>query len=299
MGKIDKEELHIIFKNIKDNNTQELNNLFNKYRKLIYGIAFSILKNKIDSEEIVQIVFMKIITLEKSKLPTTSEASWLYTLTKNETLNYIRKKKQEVSIETLYYISDDNDELSKIVDEDKYNRIISKLNEKEKEIVSLKIISNFSFKQISQILNIPMGTVQWRYYKAINTLKILISNLSMFIITTILLIKREVVKNNKKSTLVEKEEASNENKNEELPNKVETEKVEESKETMKGSVDREEIEDISNTENQNEVKQDIIVQTNEEIGKNIIDIAIFSIWIFLLITTITFIIIFIRKQQKK
>lgn len=68
---------------------------------------------------------------------------------------------------------------------------------------------------------------------------------------------------------------------------------------MKGSVDREEIEDISNTENQNEVKQDIIVQTNEEIGKNIIDIAIFSIWIFLLITTITFIIIFIRKQQKK
>ncbi len=299
MGKIDKEELHIIFKNIKDNNTQELNNLFNKYRKLIYGIAFSILKNKIDSEEIVQIVFMKIITLEKSKLPTTSEASWLYTLTKNETLNYIRKKKQEVSIETLYYISDDNDELSKIVDEDKYNRIISKLNEKEKEIVSLKIISNFSFKQISQILNIPMGTVQWRYYKAINTLKILISNLSMFIITTILLIKREVVKNNKKSTLVEKEEASNENKNEELPNKVETEKVEESKETMKGSVVREEIEDISNTENQNEVKQDIIVQTNEEIGKNIIDTAIFSIWIFLLITTITFIIIFIRKQQKK
>lgn len=190
MGKIDKEELHIIFKNIKDNNTQELNNLFNKYRKLIYGIAFSILKNKIDSEEIVQIVFMKIITLEKSKLPTTSEASWLYTLTKNEKLNYIRKKKQEVSIETLYYISDDNDELSKIVDEDKYNRIISKLNEKEKEIVSLKIISNFSFKQISQILNIPMGTVQWRYYKAINTLKILISNLSMFIITTILLIKK-------------------------------------------------------------------------------------------------------------
>lgn len=49
---------------------------------MIYGIAFSILKNKEDSEDVVQIVFSKLYVLDKEKLPKEKEATWLYSVTK-------------------------------------------------------------------------------------------------------------------------------------------------------------------------------------------------------------------------
>lgn len=61
MKKLDKEELHSIFIGIKDGNELEFNKLYEKYKALVYGVAFSILKNKEDSEEIVQIVFIKFL----------------------------------------------------------------------------------------------------------------------------------------------------------------------------------------------------------------------------------------------
>ena len=125
-----KQDLHIIFQNLQHGDSNILNNLYNEYNRLIYGIAFSILKNKEDSEDIVQIVFMKIFQMDKTKLPTNNEASWLYSLTKNETLNYLRKKKQELNLDEIYYISEEDKELNKIIDNDSYNRLIAKLDVK-------------------------------------------------------------------------------------------------------------------------------------------------------------------------
>lgn len=188
MEKIKKQDLHLIFQQIRNRDTSKLNDLYSKYNKLVYGIAFSILKNKEDSEDIVQIVFAKIFEMDKSKFPTNNETSWLYSLTKNETLNYLRKQKEDVSLEDIYYIAEEDEELNKIIEKDKYNRIISKLNEQEREIISLKILSNMSFKEISLLLKIPIGTVQWKYYTAVHTLRLLLGNISMFVLGTLLYI---------------------------------------------------------------------------------------------------------------
>ena len=137
---------------------------------------------------------MKIIKLEKSKLPTTNELSWIYTVTKNQTIEYIRKQHNEIDIEEIYDIPNLKNEIDEIIDIDEFNRITQCLDYTEKEIVSLKIISNFTFKEISQILNMPIGTVQWKYYKAVHTLKIFISNLAMFAITFLLYIANNQTK---------------------------------------------------------------------------------------------------------
>ena len=189
MEKIKKQDLHLIFQQIKNGDSGKVDVFYSKYNKLVYGIAFSILKNKEDSEDIVQIVFTKIFEMDKSKLPTNNETSWLYSLTKNETLNYLRKQKENVSLDDIYYIAEEDEELNKIIEKDKYNRIISKLNEQEREIVSLKILSNMSFREIALLLKMPIGTVQWKYYTALHTLKLLLGNISMFILGILIFIK--------------------------------------------------------------------------------------------------------------
>lgn len=164
---------------------------YKEYYSLIYGIVFSILKNKENTEDVVQEIFMKIYNLDKTKLPEKGTLSWIYTVSKNETFNYLRRKKQEVNIDDIYELQEESSEIEEIIDIHTYNKIISGLTEKEKEIVSLKILSNLTFKKIGQMLQMPTATVQWRYYKAVNSLKISLGNLALSIITFILLVIRK------------------------------------------------------------------------------------------------------------
>ena len=162
MKKINEKELKELFIELKNDNKIVFEKLYNKYNKLVYGIAFSILKNKEDSEEVVQNVMSKLYNLDKSKLPISKEASWLYTVTKNEAISIIRKTDKEINLEDIYEI-DNNNEIEDIIDKENFNKLISNLNEKEKEIISLKVISNLSFKEIEKLIGEPINTIKWRY----------------------------------------------------------------------------------------------------------------------------------------
>ena len=186
---MNKKELKSIFLKIKKDDKKGIEELYSKYHKMVYGIAFSILKNKEDAEDIMQIVFAKIQELDKTKLPEDKEMIWLYTLTKNETLNYLKKKKGELSLDTIYEIENKNNEIDEKIDHIEFNRLISKLNKKEQEIISLKIVSNFSFQEISELLNEPVGTVKWRYYKSLRSIKAMLGSFAMFGVTFMIGVK--------------------------------------------------------------------------------------------------------------
>lgn len=187
MSELDKKELKQLFEELRKNQNEEtIRKIYDKYRRIVYAIAYSICKNKEDSEDVVQNVFIKIFKLDKDKLPKDKAATWLYTVTKNETLSIIKNKNKDVDIEKIYEIADGNDEIQNVINKENFNKLISNLNDKEREIISLKIISNLSFKEISKLLDEPIGTVKWRYYKSIHEIKrllLLFSNFMMFIIT--------------------------------------------------------------------------------------------------------------------
>lgn len=298
MKSINKEELHEIFIEIANKNEDEFNKLYEKYKGLVYAISFSILKNKENCEDITQIVFAKIWNMNKENLPKANEASWLYSLTKNETLNFLRKERDSINIDDIYYISDDKD-LNDVTEKDSYNRIISKLDEKEQEIVSLKVLSGLSFKEIAGILNMPIGTVQWRYYKALHSLKILIANLSMFILTTAIFIANKTLFKNRKKLANEevKEEQEEYRKEEDLTKKDNDASQESTKKENNELKENLEFKNemLGNNTTDNEIKE---YETVEEITNvNYIDIGILSLSGIFLVTTIIFSIIFVKHQQ--
>lgn len=184
MGKIDKKEIHYYFSMyISNRNEKNLENLYVKYKSLVYKIAFSFLKNESDAEDIVQNIFLKINCVDFNQLPKDYEASWLYTITKNECINSLKSKKESISINEIYTISSNNDLINKVIEMEDFNNLIKKLPEKDKEIISLKILSDLSFKKISELLNIPIGTVEWRYYKSLGSIKLIINSFIIFVVT--------------------------------------------------------------------------------------------------------------------
>ena len=290
MSNINKKELHDIFQGIYNKNEEKFNLFYEKYNKLVYSIAFSILKNKENSEDVVQNVYTKIWNMDKNKLPKECEASWIYSLTKNETLNYIRSKKQEINIEEIYYLSVEDDEISKIIEKDKFNKIISKLNKQEQEIVSLKILAQFTFKEISQMLDMPIATVQWKYYKALHSLKLLLTNLCVFIITIGIFLTKNY-KNILHKYKGEQNQATemNNSTQEEIMNKEEYDNIAESNENS-GS--------ITDGILDSEVTEGII---EEEMPYNLSanDYFILSLSGIFLILTIVFLAIWFKNKRKK
>ena len=292
MEKINVRELKELFIEIKYGNKIAFEKLYNNYNKLIYSIAYSILKNKQDAEDVVQIVFEKLYLIDKEKLPNRNESSWLYSITKNETINYLKRNKNNIDLDSIYNIEDDNNEINKIIDQDNYNRLISKLNNKEKEIISLKIISNLSFEEIGKLLKEPTGTIKWRYYKAVNTLKILLSNLGMFIITFVIGIK--TLFNKKVSDKVEQDKTIGNNTTEQTGENTNAE-TKKGQENLKDEV-KSDVSESQDKETRNEIN--IVSQpTNTEII-NSSGVCILSISFIFLIITIIFSIILAKYQLK-
>ncbi len=291
MGNIEKQELHDIFIGISNNDDMCFNKLYEKYSKLIYSIAFSILKNKEDAEDVMQKVFVKICNIDKDKLPKKCEATWLYSITKNETLNFLKSKKIEYNLDDLYNVTNENKELNELIDKEDYNRIIEKLTLQEQEIISLKILSNLSFKQISLILNIPIGTVKWKYYKSIHSLKLLLGNLGMFIITFIIGVKTLLSTRKKENKHVEELEENDIIKN--------TTADEEQKVHVAGS-NREEANSKLDEENgiQEDETQQIVIQEQSNIN-SYYTIGILGVSVIFLIVTLYFLIISMNHQLKK
>jgi len=287
----ERNKINELFEEFKNGNKEVLEEIYNKYHKTIYGIAFSILKNKDDSEDIVQSVFIKIHTLDNSKLPKDNVSSWLYTLTKNEALQFLRKQKNNIDIDSIYDLADNNNDIDKLINKETYNKLISKLSPKEKEIVSLKIISNLSFEEISQLLGEKTATIKWRYYKSIYALRLLLSNLTMSIVT--FLIGIATFKQTKSDIKIEQDVTENEN----ITIESDTERFEDNQ-SMLETADKDKVESNINNETQNSVgiENTIIEQPIIESQPNYIGIGFFSISFVCLIFTIIFAII-LKKHQ--
>ncbi len=178
---MNKNNLHVAMQNVIENKEQNFEIFYKECKDYVFKIAFCIIKNKEDSEDIVQNLFLKIYKLPKEKLPTKNEASWLYSVVKNETLNYIKQKRKDINIDDLQIYKDDEG-ISNLINEASYKELMKKLNSEEELIVKLKTESNFTFKEIAKILGKNENTVKWKYYSAIYTLKLFITNLCLFAI---------------------------------------------------------------------------------------------------------------------
>ena len=169
-------ELKVIFNRIRNGDRTAFSDLFLNYRKLVFSVAMSIINNYDSANDITQNVFLKLYILDKDKFPASSELSWLYTVAKNESLVFMRRKPKEVSIEG-YEEVPDQDVFQEVISKDTYYSLVKNLPQEQREIVTLKVLGGLTHKEIAAILKMPIGTVQWKYHKAVHKLRTAWSNL--------------------------------------------------------------------------------------------------------------------------
>ena len=145
--------------------------LFEQYvkgnMKRAYFSALAILGNHDDAMEISQEAFLRAYryfpNFDKSK----KFFTWYYKILRNLCLNRIRnsKNKKEVELlETLPVHSSANSFVEDLELKATVEKALMKLNETEREILILKEFENHSYKEIAELLNIPIGTVMSKIF---------------------------------------------------------------------------------------------------------------------------------------
>ncbi len=299
-----KENIHNDFKNLKQNKEQYFNEFYNNNYNLVYRISFSILKDKENSEDVTQNVFEKIYKLPNDKLAQNFESTWLYTVTKNESLQYIRKIKFNIPLdENIDVVKSNTNEIDDIVENEDYKKILKKLNKKEEQIISLKVLSEFTFKEIGEILSMPTATVQWYYYKSIKSLKIAISNLAMFIIALVTGLKVGInsdSENDKSNTEIDLPITNNNIQEDSSHSDIKSENVDSTSKTE--STSRPDTSLFENSHKKDEMVESILANdTKTEMSAssiNVFSVGLLSAAGIFLLISIIFSIIFIKHQQK-
>ena len=173
-----KNELNIqnlLYRISSNNDEQAFQQLFNIYASGLSRFTFSILKNKELSEEAVSDVFFKI-WLHRNKITEIENfKAYLYTTSRNISLNYLdkEKRKKAVSLDDISVtlpideICPESDMISKELKE-AIGKAIDHLPDRCKLIYSLAKIEHLKYKEISEILDISVKTIDHQLTIAIH-----------------------------------------------------------------------------------------------------------------------------------
>lgn len=166
---MDKQLIKDVFIALERNKDRGLELLYNHYHTVLLGVAFKYVKSKEIAEDVVQDVYLKLLRLDPSYFPSNGELSWLYVVTKNQAISYIRKESKYVLSDQLELL-EDTKEVNQFSDMT-FDELIDSLSEPQKEVVSLKLYSGLTHKEISVLLEKPIGTIQWIYNTSIKRLR--------------------------------------------------------------------------------------------------------------------------------
>ena len=155
------------------------------YKDKVFQICYRMLGNRHEAEDISQEAFLRAyVNINRFNMDL-KFSTWLYRIATNLCIDRIRKKKPDYYLDAevpgtdglnMYsQISSD----SRLPEEDveslelqaSIQREISKLPEKYRSVIVLKYIEELSLNEISEILELPLGTVKTRIHRGREALR--------------------------------------------------------------------------------------------------------------------------------
>jgi len=147
----------------------------------LYSTAYRMTRNPQDAEDLVQETYFKAYRYYDKFQEGTNFKAWIFKILKNTFINNYRKKQKtppqsdfadiedsfesQVSKEVREQIKSPEEELLEDVLDEDVQRALDSLPADYKMAVILADLEGFSYKEIAEILELPLGTVMSRLYR--------------------------------------------------------------------------------------------------------------------------------------
>ncbi len=170
---------------------QVLPYLINRHLKSVYRFVFGLVQDESVAEDLTQDVFIKVWRKLKSFNSKYSFKTWLFTIARNTTTDYLRKRKEFVfsdfddkddSNVILDTLADDallaDEVFAQAQDLDKLSKVLGEMPSLYKEVLILKYSNDLTLEEISTILKRPVETIKSQHRRGLLHLKELFSRIT-------------------------------------------------------------------------------------------------------------------------
>lgn len=165
--------------------------LIKKHQKFAYNVALKYLKDPVDAEDATQESLIKAFRYLKSFNKNSKFSTWLYRIVINTCKDELRKHKKDQDS----YSLDNEDNYINAIEDESYeplknaenkelgknlHKAIEKLELTYKDVIILCDMKDYSYQEISDILEIPIGTVRSRISRGRKKLRKIINDMELF-----------------------------------------------------------------------------------------------------------------------
>lgn len=166
-----------IVKQVQQGEVEPFELLVQRYQEKLLRYGRKFLNNNQDIEEIVQEVFIKAYVNIKGFDCSRKFSSWIYRIAHNEFVNALKKKRPlyffDLDVLLPHFVSKEDIErdIEKKEIKSLIDKSLNKLSLKYKEVIVLYYFEELSYKEISDVLRIPISTVGVRIKRAKKLMK--------------------------------------------------------------------------------------------------------------------------------
>ncbi len=166
--------------------------LMELYREPIYYMILKMIKSTTDADDLTLESFGKAFKSIDKYTPEYAFSTWLFRIATNNCVDFLRKKKNRISPVEATFVNNPEQEILEfnaisetlspeeaIMEEQKrqlLRDVVQKLKPHYKELIEKRYFEEKSYEEISQELNIPIGTVKAKLFRAREFLYNLVKN---------------------------------------------------------------------------------------------------------------------------
>ena len=180
----------LLIERIKNGDNAAYEDMVTRYWDRIFARVHNLLKNQQDAEEVTQDAFIRAHRGLESFRGDASFSTWLYQIATNLAHNrywyWFRRKRDysvsldqplsaegELTLENVMPSEGETPAESVVTQEfvDRVSECMNGLGDKHREVLTLRNVQNMSYEEISQALDISVGTVKSRIARARESLR--------------------------------------------------------------------------------------------------------------------------------
>src|SRR5699024_809134 len=174
-----------LIKKVKQGDQLAFSELIELYQHEVYRICFRLIGNSYEAEDLAKEAFWRAYQNINSHDSNKKFSSWLFRIATNLTIDRLKKKKPDYYLDaevagaegmTMDTRIPDNNQLpeDQVIGmelQDTVQRAIFRLAPEYRSAIVLKYMEDLSLRDISDIMQIPIGTVKTRIYRGRETLR--------------------------------------------------------------------------------------------------------------------------------
>jgi RNA polymerase sigma-70 factor (ECF subfamily) len=155
--------------------------LMDRYRDSIYYMMLKMVRNADDADDLTIEAFGKAFSRLDQYSPSFAFSTWLYKIASNNSIDFIRKKRIQVTSMDSGYVNDDGERIQvdakastmnpeeSIIHGQKVSHmrmLVSKLKPRYRVLVEKRYFDELSYEEIADELKLPLGTVKAQLFRA-------------------------------------------------------------------------------------------------------------------------------------